>query len=245
MKKKTMLLMSFVLAVVMSVAVFAAGCGGGISRGGGGGQQMANETQWLAAIALTETRIAETNREMRWTTESRSEHRGGNNRHTERSSNRTTIGNGGNHIQVGNTFLQFTNDNDWMFERDASGVWRRQDVSSWGWRPAPNINKVWDFDFEFFDFSGGRHVLNHERYLAAGLAAHLLAGGTQAQWDAWYGSGDRTRLEITIRDGVITNIYFYERTRHPHRSTTESRLTIDWGWSGNISLPTHVAFPTT
>ena len=252
MKKKTMLLMSFVLAVVMSVAVFAAGCGGGISRGGGGGQQMNTQDQWNAAVTLTQTRLAETNREMRWTQESRSEYRAdGNNRMESRSSSRVTIGNGGNHIQWddggGIIYSQFTagDADNFTFERDANGVWRRYEGAS---RPSvwfgslPGLGNVLNIPLEYFDFSGGRHVLNQDRFMAARRAEWILGGNSAAEWDLMVNSSDRVRVEITFRDGVVTNVYTYMRTRHP-RETREMRTTINWGWSGSVSLPTHVPFP--
>ena len=245
MKKKLLLIMPFTLAFVMVFAAFAVGCGGGISRGGGGGERMADEEAWLAAIENSWEQLARYDRNMIWTQETRVEERADRNNHSTVAGSQRTVFNG-DLIRQGNTFWEFNEVRGglrryWRIERDPRGNYRRHETT---WRPRlHNIDIVEEFDFEFFDFSRGRHVFNADRYIESLRAEHAeMAVERGAAWadenpfEPPWGDDDRVVFEVTIRDGLITNLYVHSRLA-ALGMTTEMRTTIEWDRTENITLP--------
>jgi len=249
--KKKLLVVSLLCAFVMTFAMMAVGCGGGISRGGGGGQNVDGEASWRGVITATQLQEARNDRNWTMTRETRDQVRIDGNNRSESHLVQRTIRNGDN-VQRGNDFWRFYDTqgtgNARRYERIylcEQGYNRLSQPSQWNAPPRVNISgrvNTWinNLGYEFFEFRGGRMVLNTDRMLAA----------ARAEWDEDEESEpfpephrrDRFRLEITVVDGIITNFFMSSR-QGATGQISEERITVEWDRASSIRIPNTTPYP--
>jgi len=166
----------------------------------------------------------------------------------EEESSREVIVFDGNRIQSGNTF--------WYFNAEASSETSRRytrifmdwqgdfrEASGTVVRPRRGISGVTalrHMEFEYLVFRGGRMVLDTDALLASAREEWYEEFTTPAEREAnpfpEPHRRDRGQFEITVRDGLIHNIFQSTRS-HVRGITVESRLTIDWDTRTSVTIP--------
>ncbi|MCL2369714.1 MAG: hypothetical protein FWC80_00565 [Firmicutes bacterium] len=246
--KKKLLVVSLLCAFVMTFAMMAVGCGGGISRGGGSGQNVDGEASWRGVITATQLQEARNDRNWTMTRETRDQVRIDGNNRSESHLVQRTIRNGDN-VQRGNEFWR-------LYDTQGTGNARRYEriylceqgynrLSQWTSPPRVNISTLvnsWinTFGYEFFEFRGGRMVLNTDRLIAA----------EREEWDEELEGEpfpephrrDRLRIEITVVDGIITNAFMSSR-QGATGAINEERRTVEWDRASSIRIPNTTPYP--
>ena len=257
--KKKLLVVSLLCTFVIVFAMVAVGCGSSsVSRGGGGGQNVANAAEWTQIVTNSNMQANSHERNWTWTQETRGQSRADSNNRVNTHTVQRTIRNG-NRIQQGNIFFEFNEEESTgtlrrytRIEMDAHGVFRDiGTVGTTGWNAIPRpllviqtaSSLMGEFGLDNFDFTGGRLVLNVNRWVEELREEHYYEATDEWKAENPFVSPlarrDRLRVEITVINGLISNVFTSGRN-HAANATTETRMTIDWDSTSTIRIPTVV-----